>query len=128
MKFKTHREQQEFETLKLANKRLATIVALIDQYTLMEFGKEVTLTSVFRTKAEHEALYAKTPPDQRPASSPHMHNQAVDLRSSDFSNDQINKMLQFLNCFTVWGGKKKCALYHTVAGNVAHFHIQCEAK
>lgn len=125
MKFKTTYEQAEWDQLKATNPRLVAIVGLLDQYCLMEFKKEITLTEVFRTKAEDDALYAPTPVEQRPNNpSPHCSWRAVDIRSKDFTEAQIKKMVSFLNHITVWGGKKNCAMYHAIAGGAYHIHLQ----
>ena len=79
------------------------------------------ITSIYRTKEEHDALYKNTP--NPPPGSVHMAFEGVDIRSSDFSAADIERMLTFLNCFTFRNGKK-VALYHQVAGNAFHFHIQ----
>lgn len=125
MRFKTLQVEQEYATLfdQNKNQRLGKLLVALELFVSLEFGKELTLTSIFRTQEEHDALYAHTPPDKRPARSPHMDWGAVDLRSSDFTQEEITKMLSFLNCFSRKDGKK-VAIYHTISGNVAHFHIQ----
>ena len=122
MKFKTKELDREFSQLTVENVKLTKIIYCIDFFCQAQFGKEITITHIFRTPEQHRALYSLTP--NPPASSPHMRWEAVDLRSSDFTKPEIDKMLSVLNQFTVYGGQRKCAIHHAIAGNVEHFHIQ----
>lgn len=127
MNFKSDRIKQEYDSLTALNPKLHDILSLLFTYCLYEFNKKITLTSIFRTQAEHDALYANTPPESRPKSSPHMFWKAVDIRSTDFNDKEKQKMLAFLNCFTYTSGQgRPVAMCHTVAGNVEHFHIQSD--
>lgn len=126
MKFKTDREKNEFNDLCAKNPKLSNIVLCADIFARLNFGKEITLTHVLRTMEEHVALYSQTPPDKRPATSPHMRHEAVDLRSRDFTAEEIRRLVDFLNMFTVYGGQRRCAMHHAIAGNVNHFHIQSD--
>lgn len=126
MRFKTDRINKEFyNDLPTKNKKLYTVLMLLDNFTQLEFGKDICLTDIFRTKEEFDSLYSQTPPDKRPVTSPHMFWNAADIRSTDFNEPQIKRMLTFLNCFTYASGQgKPVSLYHCIAGNVFHFHIQ----
>lgn len=124
MKFKTKRVEKEYAQLKEENPRLFAIAEKANSFFLEKFGRELTITSLLRTQEEHEALYAKTEPSKRPASSPHMVWNALDFRSKDMSGPEIAALLEHLNQNVVWGGKRKCAIYHTIPGNVRHFHVQ----
>lgn len=123
MNFKTERQKDDVYKLSLYNPQLYKLLVILDNFTQFEFGKEFVVTDVFRTKEEFDALYAATPVDKRPTDSPHCHWEAVDLRSTTFTDSEIKTMLTFLNCFKNPSGKPT-ALYHTIAGNAFHFHIQ----
>jgi hypothetical protein len=123
VKYKTIKEELEYVQLWEENERLAYVAQMLDTFSRLEFKKEITITHIFRTPEEHAALYAQTPADERPATSPHMSWEAIDIRSSDFAPDQITRMVRFLNCLTYRAGKPT-AIYHQVAGNAFHFHIQ----
>ena len=123
MNFKSQRQLNDFNELSNKNMKLLHIVTLLDNFTQLEFNKEIVVTDVFRTKEEFDALYAATPVEKRPASSPHCTWNAVDLRSNTFTDSEINTMLTFLNCFKN-KNNKKVAIYHSIAGNVNHFHLQ----
>lgn len=53
-----------------------------------------------------------------------MHWEAADIRSYDFTDNEIKKMLTFLNLFTYAGGQRNVSMVHTIANNAPHFHIQ----
>lgn len=124
--FKTNRQAVEYETLKVKNKNLVRILDCLVTFCELEFKKDITLTDIFRTQADFDALYAATPVDKRPKSSPHMVWEAVDIRSSTFSDPEIIKMQAFLNQFTAYKGSRKVALYHKIAAGAFHFHVQKE--
>lgn len=113
--------------MTLQNKKLSQILKALDYFTQAEFDKEITITSIFRTQEEHDALYASTPTDKRPKWSPHMSWKAADIRSSDFTVAEKQRMLKLLNTCTYSSGQgKPVGLLHTIAGNVEHFHVQAD--
>lgn len=122
MEYKSSKVQAEWAKLLTENPRLANIIETLNAFTNIEFNKQVVCTHIYRTPEEHKALYAQTA--KPPATSPHMRWEAVDIRSTTFNDKEIAKMLTFLNLFTVYGGQRKCAIYHEIAGNTWHFHIQ----
>lgn len=121
MRFKEQRESAEYTQLLAQNNRLWWLLSCIDVFCKFELHKDICITSVFRTPEEHKALYAATP--NPPVSSPHMFWEAADIRSSDFTQTEIDRMVKFANEFTFRNGKQ-VALYHQVSGNAYHFHIQ----
>lgn len=124
IQFKTDRQKEEWFQLQSKNYKLYRLVKALNEFTELEFNKDILLTEVFRTQAEFDSLYTQTPIEQRPKTSPHLNWGAVDLRSSIYSDREIQRLLSFLNVFTYFGGQRKVALYHTIAGNTMHFHIQ----
>jgi hypothetical protein len=96
---------------------------MLDNFTRLEFKKEVTITSILRTQEEHDALYAAVPAESKPPRSPHLYWSAVDIRSKDFTDAEIKRMLDFLNCFKNNNGRP-VAIYHAIPNNALHFHIQ----
>lgn len=128
MKFKTPRINDEFyNKLHTKNLKLYSILIMLDSFIKMEYNKEITLTEIYRSKEEFDALYAQTPEDKRPKTSPHMFWNAADIRSSDFTSFEKEKMKQFLNSFTYTTGQgKPVCIIHTITGNVEHCHVQCD--
>lgn len=121
MIFKTQRESDEYKQLQVMNPRMFNVLNCIAAFAILEFNKSITLTSIYRTQQEHEELY-KTAVNP-PKTSVHCQWEGCDIRSSDFTLEEINKMVVYLNCFTFRNGKPT-AMYHTVNGNAPHFHIQ----
>jgi hypothetical protein len=125
---KTQRIANELSQLPIHNPKLRMILDLAWQYVWIEFKKDLTVTELFRTPEENHALYLETiknggkEPDWRP----HTQWMAFDLRSSNLIPSEISKLLSFLNLITVFSGQRKCAVYHTIQGNVAHFHVQSD--
>lgn len=123
LQFKTTRIEHEFAQLAEKNPRLRGIIQLAAGFAELEFKKDVVLTSIYRSPEENADLYKATPGGP-PAWTPHTQWQGVDLRSSIYTDAEIQRLLAFFNLFTVFGGKRRCASYHAIAGNVAHFHAQ----
>ena len=123
IKFKTDRQKSEYESLSIYNKRLRDVLDMVALYARVEFDKDITVTDLFRTQAEFDSLYAETPVDKRPSTSPHLTQEAADLRSSDFTDNERNKILKLLSAVTYRDGKPS-ALVHQITGNALHFHIQ----
>ena len=122
MQFKTPQIKLEYETLVAKNYALWTLLNLTEAFSVFELNKSIMITHIFRTPEEQKALYSQTP--NPPATSPHERWEAADLRSSIYTEREITRLLTFLNTFTYQGGQRKVAIYHAVAGNVNHFHIQ----
>jgi protein tyrosine phosphatase len=127
MKYKSDRIRTEFGQLPYKNMPLFDIITRLDSYAQDTFNKEITLTCILRTKEENDALYASTPPEQRPKATPHVFWGACDLRSSTFSDDEIASLVAWLNSSFKNPSKAKVAIYHCIAGNAPHFHIQSVA-
>lgn len=123
IKFKTLREETEYGELFTENSRLCELLHNIESFVHLEFKKEIVITSIHRTEAEHQALYVSTPEAQRPKSSVHCQWEGLDLRSSIYTESEINRIVNFVNQFTFRNGKKAC-LYHEIPGNARHLHIQ----
>lgn len=125
MKFKEPKLKTEHDELYKRNPKLYALLGMLDGYCVMEFKKEITITHLFRTPEEQKQLYSQTP--NPPTTSPHMFWKACDIRSKDFTDAEIKKMLTFLNCFSYTSGQgKPVAIYHVIAGNTYHMHIQAD--
>lgn len=70
---------------------------------------------------EQKALYPN--PTTMPKNSPHLNWEGADVRSTDFTEREIEKMVTFLNLFSYVGGQRPVAIYHNV-GNGVHLHLQ----
>ena len=123
IQFKTPRIEQEYNQLPLQNKKLYRIINLAAEYMDLEFGKPVMLTEVYRTPEENAALYKES---VQPVWRPHTMWMGVDIRSSIYTDFEIQKLLEYLNLFTVFKGQRKTASYHKITGNALHFHVQAD--
>jgi hypothetical protein len=124
LKFKTDRIEKEFKELEAEkNKALAALVNMLSTFVSLELNKDVVLTEIYRTKEEFDMLYSHTPAERRPKTSPHLFWRAVDIRSKIYTDAEIKRILSFLNTFRYVEGRP-VGIYHAIAGNVSHFHIQ----
>lgn len=115
--FKDKSVEAEFNQLPVHNKRMRDLLTALEVFVRLELKKEVMLTEVYRDPTTN-AAQGGIP------NSPHMVWNAVDLRSWIYTEEEIQKILNFLNCFT-YRSPKKTAVYHAVPGGAFHFHIQC---
>lgn len=116
IQWKDNRLHKEWAELPVHNRRLRKVLDALSTFAELELGKDLVITCLYRDPAENAAVGGI-------ANSPHMSWEAVDLRSSTFTQEEIDRMLAFLNCFSFRNGKKT-AICHAVAGGAKHFHIQ----
>jgi len=124
VKFKTTRIEEEYSELQDKNAQLHALLVMLDGYTRAKFSKEIVLTHLFRTPEEQVSLYAATEPSKRPAKSPHQSWEAVDLRSTTFTEAEHKDMCDMLNKTYKNKNAKPVAFVHAIAGGAPHFHIQ----
>lgn len=123
LRFKVDRIRDEFADLIQKNNKLFLLLVELERFVREGLGKDVVLTSILRTKEENDALYTQTPVDKRPKSQPHCTWEAVDIRSAVYTDDEIKRILGFINGSYKNKNGKPAALYHMINGNVPHFHI-----
>ena len=83
--------------------------------------KDVVLTSVYRTPEEQAALYAQSV--HKVLKSDHMSWEAVDLRSSIYTPEEITAISAYLTAKYKNKDGRRVVLFHTVPGNAPHFHV-----
>jgi hypothetical protein len=120
--FKTLNERDEYLELPKRNPKLLDLLIDLTAYTAKKHGKDITLTSVYRDEEEQKDLYKESP--TRPAASPHCTWQAVDLRSSTLTQEEMDDMCAYLNSRYKNANGKVVAFTHKIPGNVMHFHLQ----
>lgn len=119
--YKTDRLQDEFFELDEHNDPLEELVWDVAEYCAREFDKTITITMIYRTQEEQEDIYG----EKYTKKSPHQFWQAVDLRSRDFTDDEIKQLVDYLNNkydkknYYDWTAKS-----HEVNNRGEHFHIQ----
>lgn len=102
MKFKIPEYKDQFDK---CHKRLITLVMWIDNYCKTHFNKEITITGLNRSR--------------------------VDLRSSDFTEDQCLKIKYMVNSNWFYDPdriEKKACLYHKVGENTFLLYLQVTDK
>jgi len=132
IKFKNDSErlQYEWEELKETNPTLVEIIEKIAEFTGQELDKNVMITMIGRTSFEQDDIYGgKTRSDGRvydkkPWKSPHQFDHAIDIRSREYTEDEIKDIEELINSeydtenYYRWTTKD-----HTV-GKGWHFHVQ----
>lgn len=111
--------------------RNAALHGLVDQLSVWvsnNLQKDITLTHLYRTAEEQVALYAATEPAKRPTASPHQVWNAVDLRSSVYTPEEVAGIVAWVNKHYTNPNGRVCALAHAIAGGAYHLHIQYPLK
>jgi len=123
LKFKTKRVDDEFVLLHGENRALYDLLTAASTFAQYELSKPLTITHIFRTDEEQAELYSHIPEDKR-RKSHHQFWNAVDIRSKDFADWEIDQLLRFFNNFSLNKGQLETAIYHKVPGNAFHFHVK----
>lgn len=123
------RLKTELDSLKEKNKPLYDLVFDLADWIKDQFKKEVIITGIFRTNEEQAAIYANDAKyKKKPFKSPHQFWDALDLRDSVFTKEEIPKIVQHINDnYTKTNAYKITAMDHSV-GAGWHFHIQYRKK
>ncbi len=108
--------EQEFDKL---DNRIRFIAYALEGYVRCEFKKELMATEILRDEETQREYY----PDDPDKVSVHQFWRGIDFRSHDFTEDEINKIVEFLNSNVYYGkdGVVVC-IYHDVKG--IHLHVQ----
>jgi hypothetical protein len=116
IEFKESNLKSEFDDPNL-DPRVRTIVLALAGFVKYRFGKDITITSVWRPKTTDSGV--------------HQSWRAVDIRSIYFTDGEIKEILAFLNQFfygkSMSGQDLQTAICHDV-GQGAHIHVQCSAS
>ena len=120
IKFKndSNRLKLEYRELGVVNSGLKDIIKDLSEYTSSNFNKPITITHIGRTDKEQEEIY---PGENK--TSPHQLNHAVDIRSWEFSGEEIEKIVNYLNAKHNPNNYYTTALYHDMGYGI-HIHVQ----
>lgn len=119
--FKTPNERDEWSQLLNKNIGLFDLIIDLTAYVDDKYGKDVVLTSVYRDAAEQNQLYKDEP--KKVPNTPHSTWEAVDLRSSIYSEQERAEICEYLNKKYKNANGKKVAFVHAVTGGALHFHV-----
>lgn len=122
IKFKTDRIKGEFDQLTYQHHELDTLVINLSLWVSNMYHKDIIITHLFRTQEEQHLLYKDIP--NPPAFSPHQFWNAIDLRSFDFDQDELDAICTYLNSHYSNLNGKIVAFVHAIPGGAMHFHIQ----
>lgn len=119
----------EHQALLVENRDLYDILEDIREFVFASFEKSVTITMIGRTQREQDEIYAGKKDkrgreyDKNPWTSPHQYHHAVDLRSRDFTKEEIKQIEDYINAkYNPENYYRFTALNHNV-GLGDHFHI-----
>lgn len=120
---------REIWELKSQNKPLLSLLFDLRNFVKKKYGKDITLTMIYRTDQEQDEIYLGKVRngrlyDSKPWKSPHQFYQAFDIRSFTFSPSEITEIEDYLNYkYNDSNYYKFTAKNHNV-GLGDHFHIQ----
>lgn len=124
------RLKKELIELQDKNKELHELVIDLYKWIAKEINKDTIITMIFRTDAEQDELYKHSDKyKNKPFKSPHQFWHAVDLRTSIYNDEEIEKIVKYLNdkydSTNYYGWTAKA---HAIKGNAMHFHINYVKK
>lgn len=127
MIFKTLRQEQEWAQAVAAGYMIVPVVTFAAETSLRLFGKQVVITEILRTDAEQRALLAGLRPPVEYYATVHSSWRGADIRSRDYTRDEIGILRAAINKRFEYGRGKEVALFHDM-GAGAHFHLQAPAQ
>jgi hypothetical protein len=119
------RLKKEYEDLQESNAHLFDLINDLAKFINKKFEKDLTITMILRTQEEQDEIYKNDPKYKvRKFKSPHQFSHAVDLRSRDFTKDEISAIEDYLNTeYNPTNFYKWTARDHNV-GLGDHLHLQ----
>lgn len=116
----------ELVSLKGHNKKLYDLIIDLYKWIDKEIDKDTIITMIFRTNAQQDALYAHSEKyKKKPFKSPHQFWHAIDLRTWIYTQEEIDRIVKYLNDkYNNSNYYKWTAKAHEVGSNGMHFHIQ----
>lgn len=116
---------QEIYDLKKENKPLFDLLTDLRDWVNKKFDQHITITHIYRLQVEQDKFYKDNERyKRRKFKSPHQFWHAIDIRSRDFTEDEIRSIENYLNTkynkknFYSWTARD-----HNI-GLGDHFHIQ----
>lgn len=123
IKFKDDRVKTEWMFSSELSTRVKLITEILSGFCQLNFAKDITITHILRTQTEQDEFYAKDANYKKdPWKSVHQFGRGVDIRSRDFNQTEIKRIVDFMNGIDYSKDKKTCT-YHDV-GQGVHIHLQ----
>lgn len=123
MKYKTNRTKSEYKTIFEKNLELHQIVSKMAFIAEYRYGKNLVITEVFRTQSEQDRYYR----GKRQFTSPHQRWLAIDIRSKNFTKQQVKELVAFVNKDVKHNTYIPTAFFHDV-GLGPHIHVQFKER
>jgi hypothetical protein len=120
--FKNNRQADEWKDARLDG-RLRVIIYALAGFVFDNFQKFLVITEVYRTEEERRAIYANDAV-MREKVGVHEVWRGIDVRALDFTKEEIDAMVDFLNSHFEYTGKCDTVLAHDIVG--FHLHIQVD--
>ena len=108
------------------DKRLRRIVFGVAGYVNYRWGKDITVTHILRSQWQQDQYYSTTPGYlQSPWKSVHQYGRGIDLRSRDFTKEQIAELADWVNENFPYDERNSHStlIYHNI-GLGKHLHLQ----
>jgi len=126
----SQRIKDELVAIKKHNKPLYDLIIDLYKWIDKEFSKDTIITMIYRNSSEQDATYSFSDKyKKKPWKSPHQFWQACDLRVWIYTDEEIDKIVKYLNNkynnsnYYRWTAKD-----HKVGSGASHFHIQYYKK
>ena len=136
MKFKYDHLQDE---ISIISPHLRAMLFEADYFSKKQFDKEIIITELLRTQAMQNAYYTSKINEgfyviinnmkyysldkKSPTLSVHQVGRGADLRSTIYTEDEIELLCSHIRTYFPYNAKHKSCLYHNV-GKGFHFHLQ----
>ena len=121
IQYKTDRIRDEFPRI---HPKLQHLLHWLDLWSVQRTGYDAVITTLIRTPAEHQAIYPGQVP---PPLTPHIDGRGADLRSSNYTPEQIDLMVADCNAAFPRTDGKPTLLFHKISTSVFHLHAQVPA-
>lgn len=126
MRYKTSRIEQEWNSDKL-DFRLRIIALALDWYCKKYINKRgIVLTHILRIWDEQKEIYKTNPRFKlNPWHSVHEYWRGIDAGVNAYTEEERQRMCNFINKYFQYFGRHCCCVYHNV-GLGWHFHLQVD--
>ena len=92
----SNRLKEEFVELGQRNSDLFNLICYLNTFCQFHYNKHIIITMVYRTQEEQDNIYQTDPKYlAKKFKSPHQFYHAVDLRSSIFTKEEIDKITKY---------------------------------
>lgn len=127
MRYKNSRIEREWIN-PLLDFRVRVIALVLDWYCKRNFGIDIQLTGIHRTKEEQDRIYKNSSGyKESPWTSVHQVWRGIDVGVNKFSEEERRKACNFINKYFDYSGRHNSCVYHDV-GKGWHFHLQVDWK